>query len=217
MSYILDALRKSEQQRRDDHQAAGAEPAPRWGQAAATAADRRAVYILLAIAVLVAAALIWNLLSLTTEDVSDAADLFTPQPPVGAAGLTPEPAAVAQAPVVEQRVDVPPPPAVVAAPAEQPPVSPSAEAGLAEVPKRALPPMAALRRIPQLMINSHIYSPAADKRSVVMNNREWREGDVIADGVVLQEITADGIMLDVEGWPVHVGRSKGWQAIPGSD
>ncbi len=211
MSYILDALRKSEQQRRDDHQTAGAGSAPRWGQAAATATDRRAVYILLAIAVLVASALIWNLLSLTAEDVSDDTDMLTPQPPVAPAGRTPERS------VAEQRLDVPPPPAVVTAPAEQRPDRPAAATELAAVRKRALPPMAALRRIPQLMINSHIYSPAADKRSVVMNNREWHEGDVIADGVLLQEITADGIMLDVEGWPVHVGRSKGWQAIPGSD
>ena len=80
-----------------------------------------------------------------------------------------------------------------------------------------MPPVSALKRIPQLMINSHIYSPVADKRSVIMNNQQWHEGDVIADGVYLKEITADGIMLDVEGWPVHVGRSKGWQAIPGSD
>ena len=64
------------------------------------------------------------------------------------------------------------------------------------------------------MINSHIYSPLADKRSVTINNRAWREGEPLAEGIVLQEITPQGIVLDVDGWPLPVNRQQGWQPVP---
>ena len=47
-----------------------------------------------------------------------------------------------------------------------------------------------------------------------MNGRDWSEGDLIVRGVYLKEITASGLLLDVEGWPLHIGRSRGWQALP---
>lgn len=74
------------------------------------------------------------------------------------------------------------------------------------------PPLQALKSIPTLTITGHTYSSVPDKRSVVMNDRLWREGEPIRDGVILKEITRDGITLDVQGWPVVVGRSHGWQA-----
>jgi general secretion pathway protein B len=74
------------------------------------------------------------------------------------------------------------------------------------------PPLQALQSIPTLTITGHTYSSVPDKRSVVMNDRLWREGEPIRDGVILKEITRDGITLDVQGWPVVVGRSHGWQA-----
>lgn len=74
------------------------------------------------------------------------------------------------------------------------------------------PPLQALKSIPTLTITGHTYSSVPDKRSVVMNDRLWREGEPIRDGIILKEITRDGITLDVQGWPVVVGRSHGWQA-----
>ena len=78
-------------------------------------------------------------------------------------------------------------------------------------------PFEALESIPTLEITGHTYSSVRDKRRVVMNAREWREGETIVKGVVLQEITQGGIILDVAGWPVVIGRSKGWQAIQGTN
>jgi general secretion pathway protein B len=78
-------------------------------------------------------------------------------------------------------------------------------------------PFEALESIPTLEITGHTYSTVRDKRRVVMNAREWREGESIIKGVVLQEITQGGIILDVAGWPVVIGRSKGWQAIQGTN
>ena len=78
-------------------------------------------------------------------------------------------------------------------------------------------PFEALESIPTLEITGHTYSSVRDKRRVVMNAREWREGETIVKGVVLQEITQGGFILDVAGWPVVIGRSKGWQAIQGTN
>ncbi|GAA6145466.1 hypothetical protein NBRC116585_15840 [Thalassolituus maritimus] len=74
-------------------------------------------------------------------------------------------------------------------------------------------PFAALERIPDLVITAHKYSTVPENRSVTMNGRTWREGDNVVDGVTLKEITRDGLALDVAGWPVVVGRSRGWKAI----
>jgi len=74
-------------------------------------------------------------------------------------------------------------------------------------------PFAALERIPDLEITGHTYSSVPAKRTVVMNDRVWKEGDTIVEGVHLKEITRDGILLDVSGWPVVIGRSRGWKAV----
>lgn len=78
-------------------------------------------------------------------------------------------------------------------------------------------PFDALESIPTLTITGHTYSSVREKRQVVMNNIVWREGDSVVVGVTLQEITQDGIILDVSGWPVVIGRSKGWKAIKGAN
>ncbi len=74
-------------------------------------------------------------------------------------------------------------------------------------------PFEALERIPDLVITAHKYSTVPENRSVSMNGRTWHEGDSVVDGVILKEITRDGLALDVAGWPVVVGRSRGWKAI----
>lgn len=78
-------------------------------------------------------------------------------------------------------------------------------------------PFATLEQIPTLNITGHTYSTIKDKRQVVMNGEVWREGAVIIEDVKLQEITQGGIILDVAGWPVVIGRSQGWKAIKSSD
>lgn len=81
------------------------------------------------------------------------------------------------------------------------------------VERRLLPPLTSLRKIPDLIITSHIYSDDASTRSVSMNGRNWHEGSWIAPGVTLDKITETGILLDVEGFPFPVHRQNGWQSI----
>jgi general secretion pathway protein B len=81
--------------------------------------------------------------------------------------------------------------------------------------KRALPPLTTLRKIPALFINSHIYSSVAAQRSVTINNRQWREGDPLTQDVIIQAITPQGVLLQVDGYSITVNRSQGWQPIDG--
>lgn len=79
--------------------------------------------------------------------------------------------------------------------------------------ERVLPPLNVLRTVPDLIITGHIYSSVATKRSVSMNGRDWNEGDYITDTIRLKEITENGIVVDVDGWDLPVRRNRGWQAI----
>ena len=79
--------------------------------------------------------------------------------------------------------------------------------------KDARAPFEALERIPDLDITGHTFSSVPAKRTVTMNGRAWQEGEQVVEGVLLKEITREGILLDVSGWPVVIGRTRGWKAI----
>lgn len=79
--------------------------------------------------------------------------------------------------------------------------------------QRTLPPLSVLRTVPDLIITGHIYSSMPEKRSVSMNGHEWSEGELISGNLYLKEITPDGIVVEVDGWNLPVKRNKGWQAI----
>lgn len=83
-----------------------------------------------------------------------------------------------------------------------------------KVEERRLPALASLRKIPALVINSHIYSSIPSKRSVTINNRSQREGDYLSSDVLIKEITTQGIVIEVDGWPLNISRQQGWQPIP---
>lgn len=79
------------------------------------------------------------------------------------------------------------------------------------------PPFEVLKAIPTLEISGHLYTSIPEKRTVTMNGREWREGQFIRDGIRIQEITSDGLVLNAGGWPVVIGRSQGWEKITEAD
>ena len=226
MSYILDALKKSEQERaRQMNQAMSLQDSTSISLAAETP-FRSINRILLSVAlVTVITGLLYGLTLLSgksapvpvenTPQVTALADDITPAAETVTLRQAPPVAAVTTAvgatpvPLQQTPVSTPSPAPETAIDSELRETAPRAG-----VETRSLPPLASLRRIPQLMITSHIYSPVPEKRTVSMNNREWNEGDLIAPGIILKEITPGGILLDVDGWPLQVGRSKGWQAIP---
>ena len=237
MSYILDALKKSELQRaqQSNSSASVAPDAPVTLVDQTESASAITVIALLLAVLVLLAVLLFRLLPLQgTEPEAAVAQTVvsaTDKPSTGRDQA--KQTAPAERPLKEHVAEFVPPPVAVTEPAVQiepvdapavaaaenktsPEAATKAPAAAARRVDnaRSLPPLDALRRIPPLMITSHIYSPVAEKRTVSMNNREWNEGDLVAPGVVLSEITPTGILLDVDGWPLHIGRSKGWQAIP---
>ena len=71
-------------------------------------------------------------------------------------------------------------------------------------------PAAALSQIPSLTISSHIYSTDAKRRSIVVNDQRYKEGASLAPGVVVYRITRQGMSLSVDDLLLSVGRSRGW-------
>lgn len=71
---------------------------------------------------------------------------------------------------------------------------------------------AELARIPSLELASHIYSSAADYRSVVINGQTYNQGMLIKAGVVLEEITQTGIVINVKGQRVELPKGISWIA-----
>jgi general secretion pathway protein B len=64
--------------------------------------------------------------------------------------------------------------------------------------------------IPDINISSHIYSSLATRRSIVVNGERLVEADFITPHVQVKEITHQGMIIDVNGWPLVVDRSRGW-------
>lgn len=64
--------------------------------------------------------------------------------------------------------------------------------------------------IPILEISSHIYSSLAVRRSIVVNGERFVEGDFISPEIQVKEITHQGMIIDVDDWPLVVSRSRGW-------
>ncbi len=69
-----------------------------------------------------------------------------------------------------------------------------------------------LKKIPTLMLESHIYSSAAEYRSVVINGQSYSEGMLLSVGVLLDEITSDGIVIKVGQQYVSLPKGISWVA-----
>jgi hypothetical protein len=69
-----------------------------------------------------------------------------------------------------------------------------------------------LARIPSLNLVSHIYSSAAEFRSVVINDQAYKEGALIRPGLKLEEINQNGIVINIHGQKVELPKGISWVA-----
>lgn len=82
-----------------------------------------------------------------------------------------------------------------------------------KVASRQTIPKEVLARVPDLNITGHIFSTQASMRRVTINGQNWIPGEWLSDDVQLHSITATGITLELGGrWRLDVSRSRGWQA-----
>ena len=206
MSYILEALKKAQAERaRGAVPGVDAQPVPTiqhqpqalWGAWIA------AMLALLAVGAFV----YWQ-------------GPWTRQEPVARVMEAPVPAVVQPAPAVVQAEPpkASPAPKVVTAPAtpkpvrklgqpmpgEAAPAPPVAAAAPTPASERIAQlqdlPAQIQREIPALAVNGYIYASNPSDRSVLINNRLRREGDVLADGFILEKLLPREMVLNYRGY-----------------
>ncbi|TVS17845.1 MAG: hypothetical protein EA417_05345 [Gammaproteobacteria bacterium] len=189
MSFILEALRKSEEDRRRQEHSEPDLTAPLripGGRKSSKA------LLLLTLALLINAGVLaaW-LMRPGPEPGGEALTLPEPRPPEPAPFLLPEPAASVQ-------------------PAESR-AAPPAQADWSTRPVRSLGslPAAERRRFDVLNISTHIYAEDPAFREVSINGRVYREGGRI-DGMTLVTITESGIELGVGNEVIAVDLQDQW-------
>jgi general secretion pathway protein B len=203
MSFILDALKKSEAERQRQAGPALLEMRvvrprrrlPSWGIA---------LGLLLGINMLV---LLW--LALRRPAAAPVA------PPAATAG-----AAASAQPLASVAPQITSAPAAAAAPVNGPDAL--AEANPADL-EPALPASGGSARVerdlqsvqnyadvagtvPQLRLNLHVYASRASERYALINMRKVHEGDVLPEGARVVEITRDGVVLSYQGTEFLLGR-----------
>ncbi|HEY5602789.1 MAG TPA: general secretion pathway protein GspB [Gammaproteobacteria bacterium] len=61
------------------------------------------------------------------------------------------------------------------------------------------------QKIPSMEFSGHIYSTTVERRSVMINGKKMREGDVVAAGLLLQAVTPDGAEFVYQGYRFKLG------------
>jgi len=195
MSYILDALRKSEEARRRQQ-------GPDLSLAESTRPLERArasrALPLLALALLVNGAVLgaW-LLQEGAEDAAQPVTASTPERETGRAQpLPPHPAADAPLATAKPTTNVLP------------------DGSMADWRQRPVRRLVDLNsrsrdRFPNLAISTHIYAEEARFREVGINGRRYQEGDRIG-GLPLLEITERGVLIGFEEQVVRIDLQEEW-------
>lgn len=70
-------------------------------------------------------------------------------------------------------------------------------------------PLAFQKSVPDLTFNSHIYSSSPSARRVMINSRNLRVGDRFS-GLVVEDITEEGVVLSKAGQRFRVGIVRDW-------
>lgn len=228
MSYILDALRKSDQQRR-----LGGVPTLAYAQVVPAAPERSAILqnglrgliLIVSIGMLI----VWlrpplpEPAAIATIAAVAAPPLASPPrpavpPPAASAKLQPEPtrpevpAAVALIPALAVPAPRRKPPATARSETRNMP--PAAVVASPDGAGDALPrkPMASSdlpssirKTLPVMSVAVHAYSATPRDRLVSINGRMLREGDTLAPDLKLEQITSDGMIFTYRGYRFRRG------------
>ena len=62
--------------------------------------------------------------------------------------------------------------------------------------------------IPPMAVTIHVYSPEESQRILFINNREYHKGDWIKGGIRVEEIVPDGVVLSYEAQRFKLGRPR---------
>jgi general secretion pathway protein B len=66
------------------------------------------------------------------------------------------------------------------------------------------------RDLPPITFAGHVYSSSKSQRSVMLNGKKMREGEEVTQGLVLEQITVDGVVLRAQGYRFKLGALQDW-------
>lgn len=205
MSYILDALKRSEQERQR------AELAVPVAVALETEPARRRGWVFFALALLVLinaaalTALFWPRAELEPATAPAAAPVTPTPAPTLAAMAGSERSEPMLARGAEQRRATAPAEAVRVDPASQNPPTPTepsprpASAGPAPAPPLSELPENFRRSLPPIPVSIHVYAEQPQARFVMVDMHRYGEGAQLSSGVTIEAITPNGLILTHRG------------------
>jgi general secretion pathway protein B len=210
VSLILDALKKSEQERRRDKgpdlQTIHQPPMP------ANTASRSRTGIWLGVLVLVNCAAVgvwWWQRTPQSAPKQEAVVQAASPAAVAAPAQETSPPKPAEEPVkpVQEAAEY-----TRYAPASATAVNPASSAGKSAAPVQEISelPDSVRNTLPAMTFSFHVYSGDPQRRTIIINNRRLREGDAIDAGMTLQEITEDGVIIAMNDRRVHISVLSGW-------
>jgi hypothetical protein len=213
MSYILDALKKSELERSRKAAPSLIGTAPHLPNAR----TKIAVAVTVALftnALLIGAWWFWPRNASLAQDSTALAQTTTPE-----SSVTEQPAVVeaSPAPAAASQTEraATPPPARPASPPRTESLSPAPAPRVASAKPAAIAFNALSadqqRAFAGLEFSTHVYADEPDFRSVTINGHRFKEGDVLPGGFVLSEITEDGVVVDQSGKRVELSVLQDWR------
>ena len=212
MSFILDALRKSEIERQR-------QSGPSMAEFPVAREDRRLPVALIAIGFLLAVNLAVVLFFMLREDKAPAPEAPPPQPvaqapaasaPAAAGPVAPAPQGALESQLGAQEA-IEEPPAVyygemptLPPDAPDPTLLPEAQAANPSVTYESAPAQQGAASgvpsgLPELSVDLHVFAADPAKRAVFINGRRYTQGATIAEGPVVEEITREGATLSWRG------------------
>lgn len=218
MSYILEALKKSEQER--GH---GGSPGIQTIHSSSLnyRANRKPLWPWLLVVILVANLVVLVYFMLDRSDsvpvVRPAAVSIPSTKPVSIPASTQYAPAPDQQPVVavtpQPKTAVMAPPVAVAPRQVETPVRTMTPAPVpavvAVIELDELPPDVG-SHVPDMKFSAHVYSDNPRQRSIVINGMFLEEGELLSSDLALSEITPDGAIFEFRGYRFRRGVLSGW-------
>ncbi len=205
MSYILDALKKSDQQRQR-----GATPTLPSTQATVAAPKQSSsvIYGVLAAVLLCAGVAIGWLHPWQAEQPAPAVEPLAARPAISNTNqtvLVPRPVQPAMTGKPEQMLSAPNLAPATQAIAIKEPANPATVDQGQKAPNLSDLPLAIQQEIPDMRVQLHSYSNKSVNSIVSINSRMMKEGESLAPGLRLEQITPDGVILSYKGYRFQHG------------
>jgi general secretion pathway protein B len=103
----------------------------------------------------------------------------------------------------------PPPVASIPPPASKPEPTPAPRVAK-PIPFNALSPEEQ-HAFDGLTFSTHLFADDPSFRAVTVNGRQYKEGDTLANGLLLSEITEEGVVIESRGKRVELSILQDWR------